>query len=40
MQMKNERELLEWKVNHVSAIVAKVGAEENSVPIQIVYSGQ
>ena len=34
MQMKNERELRQWKVNHVSAIVAKVGAEGNSVPSQ------
>ena len=40
MQMINERELRQWKVNHVSTVVAKVGAKEISVSIQVVYSGQ
>ena len=33
MQMKNERELRQWEVSHVSAIVTKVRAKSNSVSI-------
>ena len=37
-QMKNERELRYWKMNHVSAIVAKVGEEAFQSPVKIINS--